>query len=648
MYRIRSLLLVPVLLGLFAAPASRVRAEEEAPKKLYLQTLHATAYVKVRDGSGTGWIVDRDRRLLVTNYHVVEGFDRADVTFPTFKDGRLLVNAKDYKGKAGVSATVVDVDPERDLAILQVDVLPEGTTALQLAKVSADVMDRIHSIGNPGASDALWVYTQGTVRQVYQKEWTTRPRKTLLHHKAYILEAQAPNNPGDSGGPVVNDQGELVGVVTGGMVYQNGEPVNLMGYNIDVREVRAFLTQTCRLLEPKTAEDLALRGERLTKRGLYDEAFDAFSAALKLDKDCQAVYRNRGKAFLSKGDYDTAIADLDVALKLDPTDAVAYNWRANSYYFKAKGDKEAPEFTKALADYTRAIQYNPKYALAYNNRGVLHDIKGEQKEALADYSRAIDNDPGYARCLLNRGDLYRSWGEYQKALQDYGQALKVELTPQGLLGVAQVYYDQKKDDEVVRICTLSIQKVDPDYAPSYAFRGAALAGQGKYELAVADYDKAITLNPRYAWVYYLRGEAQEALGNAGPSAVDYEKAVSLDKSYADQVKVQTTRYLKVVNKRDEPIRVYLLYETRTNDGNWSWFPSKPGEGAPLYVDIDPGKETYILVDGWKVKGRTVRIWGVGKKSGTTWETNKDKDLALVPQGGYRAHKETDFTYTYNK
>ncbi len=645
----RSRALVPVLLALVAAAACQARAAaQEAAKKLYLETLHATAAVHVRDGSGSGWVADRERRLLVTNYHVVGNSERADVVFPIFKDGRPLVNARDYKGKLGVSATVIDVDPERDLAILQLEMLPEGMRALALARDSADVTDRLHSIGNPGASDALWVYTQGTARQVYQKQWASRPRKNVLQHRAYVLETQSPTNHGDSGGPVVNDQGELVGVVTAGLVYQNGEPVNLMNWSIDVREVRAFLAQTRRILEPKTAADHALRGERLSLRGHYDEAFDAFTAALKLDKGCQAAYRNRGVAFWFKGDFDTAIADLDVALNLDATDAVAYSWRALAYDRKAKQNKNAPEFANALADYTRAIQYNPKFARAYNNRGVLREFQGDLREALADYTRAIDSDPGYAQALLNRGDLYRGAKEYQKALQDYVQALGVELTPAALIRVARVHYEVKDYDAVVNLCTLSIQKVDPDFAPNYAFRGAALARKGQLDLAVADYNKAIALNPNYAWAYYLRGEAHEALGNAGPSATDYDKAVRLDRTYADYVKLQSMRYLKIVNERDEPVRVYLQYEWRGTDGTWGWYPSRPGDGKTLVLEIPPGKATYVLDGDWRVKGRAIRIWGEGKTSGLVWTTHKDADLPLLPADGYRAHKETDFTYTFNK
>ena len=79
-----------------------------------------------------------------------------------------------------------------------------------------------------------------------------------------------------------------------------------------------------------------------------------------------------------KGDYDRAIADYNKALELDPKDATAYNNRGFTY--DNKGD-----YDKAIADYDAAIRLNPEYARAYNNRGFTYDKKGDYDRAIADY-----------------------------------------------------------------------------------------------------------------------------------------------------------------------------------------------------------------------------------------------------------------------
>ena len=56
-----------------------------------------------------------------------------------------------------------------------------------------------------------------------------------------------------------------------------------------------------------------------------------------------------------------------------------------------KGDLD-----QAIADYTQAIALDPKYAVAYNNRGIAYCDKGDLDQAIADYTQAIALDPKYA------------------------------------------------------------------------------------------------------------------------------------------------------------------------------------------------------------------------------------------------------------
>jgi hypothetical protein len=84
-------------------------------------------------------------------------------------------------------------------------------------------------------SPALWVYTSGTVRQVVPDRWQAMGGSGVLSCEAWVVLTQSALNPGDSGGPVVNDAGELVAVVSGAGAGQQNNTC------IDVREVRALL-----------------------------------------------------------------------------------------------------------------------------------------------------------------------------------------------------------------------------------------------------------------------------------------------------------------------------------------------------------------------------------------------------------------------
>src|SRR5262249_13719073 len=95
-------------------------------------------------------------------------------------------------------------------ALIRVPTLPPGTEALPFAKSMPDVGQIVHSVGVPGAT-SLWGYAQGAVRSIHQKKWILAP----LELDAEVIETQSPT-VGESGAPLVNGQGELVGVKVGG------------------------------------------------------------------------------------------------------------------------------------------------------------------------------------------------------------------------------------------------------------------------------------------------------------------------------------------------------------------------------------------------------------------------------------------------
>lgn len=85
-----------------------------------------------------------------------------------------------------------------------------------------------------------------------------------------------------------------------------------------------------------------------------------------------------------------------------------------------KGDLDA-----AIADFTAAIEINPRRAASYLYRGNAYAIKGDHQQAIADYDAAIGIDPELAEAYLSRGDAHTAVQAYDQAMADYGQALKI-------------------------------------------------------------------------------------------------------------------------------------------------------------------------------------------------------------------------------
>jgi hypothetical protein len=232
----------PLLLGM-AIPVFCLASAESvrADSKVYQDVLHSTGLVEVphpegRITYGSCWLVDEEHRLALTGQHVVNGAAEVVVYFPAYRNGTAIPELAHYhRHVVAVHGRVVHRDTQRDLAGLKLDSLPDHVKAMPLAEQCAGPGDTVHSVGNSGVlTGTLWRYTAGKVRSVYQAEILTKGG--LL--KARIVETQSPLNAGDSGGPVVNDRGELVGVVN-----STQKQASLVSLNVDVSEVRAFLAE---------------------------------------------------------------------------------------------------------------------------------------------------------------------------------------------------------------------------------------------------------------------------------------------------------------------------------------------------------------------------------------------------------------------
>jgi serine protease Do len=276
---------------------SAVASAAYANNKMYTDALPSTTWVLTKvagkTSSGTGVLVDAEKKLVVTNFHVVGEARVAIIFFPDFKGGTAAeVDRKHYVdslNKLGIRGRVVAVDRKRDLALVQLDKLPEGAKAIPLAQASANPGEKVASIGNPGSSDALWVYTEGTVRSVYKKQFRTGAGD----HDFRVVETQAPINTGDSGGPVVNEAGELVAISQA--ISPNAR---LVSYSVDISEVRLFMASPWKPAPLPVADLLTAAELEFTTHtsGHYQVEFE------QDDKSKQAVFISKDIEFYEKAD----------------------------------------------------------------------------------------------------------------------------------------------------------------------------------------------------------------------------------------------------------------------------------------------------------------------------------------------------------
>ena len=102
-----------------------------------------------------------------------------------------------------------------------------------------------------------------------------------------------------------------------------------------------------------------------------------------------------------------------------PTNLVtAADWLALADY-----EYESGSCFYAIRDLNRAIELNPKYAEAYNNRAFINMKVKRYDRVLSDLDKAIELRPNYPHALMNRGDYYKHLGDKTKAIADYDKVI---------------------------------------------------------------------------------------------------------------------------------------------------------------------------------------------------------------------------------
>ncbi len=213
------------------------------------------------------------------------------------------------------------------------------------------------------------------------------------------------------------------------------------------------------------------------------------------------------------------------AIELNPEYAAAYDNRGN-IYADLKQDK------KAIEDYTKAIELNSEYADAYYNRGNSYFNLKQDEKAVEDFSKVIELNPEYADAYNNRGNIYADLKQDKKAVEDFTKV--IELNPEYAAaynnrGIS--YANLKQDKKAIEDYTRAIE-LNPEDADAYYNRGNNYSDLKQYEKAIEDYTKAIELNPEDAITYNIRGNSYFNLKQYEKAIKDYTKVIELKPGFA--------------------------------------------------------------------------------------------------------------------
>jgi tetratricopeptide (TPR) repeat protein len=296
------------------------------------------------------------------------------------------------------------------------------------------------------------------------------------------LQISAPVQPGNSGGPLLDANGHLIGIVTSKLnavrvAKFTGDIPQNVNFALKAEVARTFLdgksiayrkASSDQQLSPADVGDISRPSTvhiTCKQDGLRSAALPTISSRppqgaieptrqVKLcfgedndltitsctviiqsgqlsGKTLALVFQSRGGAYSLKKDFDRAISDFTEAIRLNPNDAGAFRSRGITYGRRALTERGLTyransDYNRSISDFAEAIRLNPRDARGFSERGGTYRAMGEYNRAIADYNEAIWLNPRHAAGFAGRGWTYYKLREYDAAIVDLNEAIRLD------------------------------------------------------------------------------------------------------------------------------------------------------------------------------------------------------------------------------
>ena len=422
-------------------------------------------------GQGSGFFIDNKGRL-ITNHHVVEGAYSATIKTST---------GKEYPVQG-----IVAKNTEADIVKLVVNLPDANITFLNLSVNVPSEGEDIFVIGNPLGLEST--VSTGIVSAV---------RDIPAFGK--ILQITAPISPGSSGSPVINSEGEVIGIAT--LIVTKGQNLN---FAIPSDKIIA-LKETSKITIFKTLTADSNDAQELIGKGLKELWQDNWSAAL--------TYFKKAK---EKNSQDAKV------------------WFYLGYCYDSLG-----RWQEAIESYKQAIRIKPDYASAHVNLGVTYAQLGRHQDAIEAYKQAIRIKPDYGNehyIHKNLGAAYSELGRWQDAKEAYKQVIRIKPDDADAhYDIGVTYAELGRHQDAIEAYKQAI-RIKPDFAEAHNNLGNVYGTLGRHQEAIEAYKQAIRIKPDHVSSHFNLGLIYCLLtGDKGSALEEYKILKNLDAELANKL-----------------------------------------------------------------------------------------------------------------
>ena len=229
--------------------------------------------------------------------------------------------------------------------------------------------------------------------------------------QGYSLVYTGATGRGMSGSPLVNRQGQVMGIHAGADAeFKWAVPIKFFQASFDTVVANA----------PPISDGAALRqqGWQHWETKDYSAMLAVFEQAIQANGQDSEAWFGKGFTLIQLGRNEEALASYDQVLAINPDFAIA--WSIRCAVLNDLGRNE-----EALASCDKALAINPDDAMAWYSRGFVLNELGRNEEALASCDKALAINPDFADAWMRRGAVLNELGRNEDALASYDKALAI-------------------------------------------------------------------------------------------------------------------------------------------------------------------------------------------------------------------------------
>ena len=423
-------------------------------------------------GLGTGFFINNQGHL-ITNHHVLEGAYAATV--------------KTLDGESYPVISVLADNETVDLIKLAVEIPAAQRRWLQISETPPAIADQVVVVGSPlGLEQTV---SEGIVSAIRD-----------VPDVGTIFQFSAPISSGSSGSPVVNQHGQVVGIVS----FQSRIGQNLNFALASDNLLKLKKTETAISVsewtyarikhKPQEVQDLCREGFSFSIRGEFKEALNYFQEAVETSPDDTEAWFGLGNCYIGLEQPAEAIAAYQQVIRTDPANA-------NAYYNLGHDYRQLGRYEEAVATFQDALAANPKHLPSRFEMGETLGQIGRTEEEKQVYIDIIDKAPKFFPAYFRLGLVCNRLGLYDQAIAAQEQVLALK----------------------------------PDFAPAHYALGLVYANMGNYRQEANAYKEALRIDPDFVEAHYNMGLYYLRSGERNAALEQYKILKKLDDERADQL-----------------------------------------------------------------------------------------------------------------